>query len=92
VNLCRGIPGRYPLLAPARLGALLGLGEGILFVLVSSLSMPATTPEDAAKSLVLSLVILGAGILVCAGFSALTATLRLRGYAHVLEQQKKTIE
>jgi hypothetical protein len=80
VNLCRGEADRIPWLAPVLIGGLLGLGEGILFIVVSSVGMPATTPEDAAKALVLSLVILAVGILVCAGLCALTATLRLRSY------------
>ena len=81
VNLSQGVPDRYPLLAPLLIGAAVGLGEGILFIVVTSLGMPATTPEDAVKAQVISAGILVAGILLCAGLCALTAMLRLRSYA-----------
>jgi hypothetical protein len=81
VNLCRGDADRPTWLGPVLIGGLLGLGEGILFIVVSSLGMPATTPEDAAKAQVLSLGILVVGIVACAGLCTLTAWMRLRSYA-----------
>ena len=46
VNLCQGGPDRYPLLGPALIGSLLGMDQGILFILVSYLGMPTETPAE----------------------------------------------
>ena len=81
VNLCHGDADRPAWLGPALIGGLLGLGEGILFMVVSNVGMPATTPADAAKAQVLSLGILVVGIIACAGLCTLTAWMRLRSYA-----------
>ena len=77
INMSEGVPDRYPLLGPAIVGALLGLGQGILFLLVSSWAMPVTTPDDQAKAALLTAVIFVGGILACAALSAFTAWLRL---------------
>jgi len=80
VNLCRGDADRPAWLGPVLLGGLLGLGEGILFIIGSNLGMPTNTPEDASNAQVLSLGILVVGIVACGGLSMLTAWLRLRSY------------
>ena len=78
VDLCAGKPDRYPLLAPALAGAVLGLEQGILFWIVSSLGMPAESAADAVKANWLSVILLLGGIFAGAACSTLTAWLRLR--------------
>jgi hypothetical protein len=78
VELSKGRADPQPLLAPALLGALLGLEQGIVFVLVSSLGMPPETPADAQKAAWLSVVVVVLGMLICAALSAAIAWLRLR--------------
>jgi len=78
IQLSDGSPGRIPLLGPAILGALLGLVMGILFALVSVFGMPATSPGDWQKMVVLIVIIVLIGTLICAGLSVFTAWLTLR--------------
>jgi hypothetical protein len=77
VRLCGG---RSGLLGPALLGAALGLGMGVLFIAVTALAMPVSTPEDIGKAILLDGVITVGGVVVCAGCSMLTAALTLRRY------------
>ena len=81
VRLSAGRPSRSQLAGPALLGAALGLLVGILFIFVTALALPAATPEDVQKTLVLDAVIVLAGVGVCAGFSTITAWLTLRRLA-----------
>lgn len=81
VRLSKGRSERYALLGPALVGALLGTGEGIFFILVASLGMPPSTPEDALKTQALIPVIFAAGVIICAALSAFTAWLSLRRFA-----------
>jgi len=80
VMLLDGPPDRYPLLVPALIGALLGLGQGIIFIVVTATAMPSSTPDDIAKSQLLSLVVVVAGVLVCAALGAFIAWLRLHRF------------
>jgi hypothetical protein len=75
-------PERWPLLGPALVGALLGLGMGVLFAIVSSQAMPVgNDPAEIAKAQTLTLIMAVGGIIVCTGLSALTANLTLRRMA-----------
>lgn len=78
VTLSQGNPGRRPGLAAALLGALLGLGLGALFILTTTLAMPSTSAEEAAKAQVLSAIIGVAGVFVCAGLCAFIVSAALR--------------
>ena len=80
VMLLDGPPDRYPLLAPAAIGAALGLGQGIIFIIVIAADMPAATPDDLARTRLLSVVMVAGGILVCAALAAFIAWLRLHRF------------
>jgi hypothetical protein len=77
IDMADGTPPRHPLLAPALVGALLGLGQGIIFLLVSAKAMPVTTGDDQATASLLTVVVFIGGMLVCAVLSVFTAWLRL---------------
>jgi hypothetical protein len=83
VRLSGGLPDRYPLLGPAAIGALLGLGQGLIFILVIGRAMPASTPDDISKTLLLTVVMVAGGILACAAISAFAAWLRLHRFPGV---------
>jgi len=79
IVMSQGNPGRWPLLGPALVGALLGLGMGVLFTVVSSQAMPVgNDPSEIAKAQTLNVVMIVGGTLICPGLSMLTAFLTLR--------------
>ncbi len=71
--------GRPDNLGPALLGAALGLGLGILFILISR-QMPVK-PEEVSNMQAITAVIVVGGIVVCAALSTFTARATLRRYA-----------
>ena len=77
VRLSGGRPGH---LGPALVGAALGLGMGLIFMLVSAQTMPIA-PDEAGKSQILTAVMVLGGIAVCAALSTFTARATLRRYA-----------
>jgi hypothetical protein len=81
IRLSKGQPGRRPLLGAALIGAGLGLGMGVLFILVSAWAMPVgTDPNEVRKMQLFTVCISGGGIVVCAALSVFTAWLTLRRY------------
>jgi len=78
VRLPGGRPGS---LGPALVGAALGLGMGIIFILVSTRAMPVD-PDEVSKTQILTVIITVGGIVICAVLSLFTAKLTLRRYAH----------
>ena len=78
---------RYVLLSDAQpdrfgpflLGAALGLAQGLIFALVSTVTMPADLSE-VNKALLLNLIIIVVGVVVCAALSTFTARAALRQY------------
>ncbi len=54
------------------LGAVLGLGLGVIFVLVSTVAMPVA-PNEVSKTIVLDAIMIGAGMVICAGLCTFTA-------------------
>lgn len=62
-------------------GAALGLGMGIIFILVSTRAMPVD-PDEVSKTQILTVIITVGGIVICAMLSLFTAKLTLRRYAH----------
>ena len=81
IRITGGRKERIPMLGPGLVGGVLGAGMGVLFVLVSSVSMPVgTAPGEATKAIVLDGVILVGGILACAALSIFTAWLTLNRY------------
>lgn len=75
------LSGRQPgLRGPALVGASLGLGMGLLFIVVTALTMPVKA-EEMVNALALMGCIALAGMLVCAVLSTLTAWLTLRRHA-----------
>ena len=85
VQRCEGRPGRPPLLGPALLGGTLGLIMGIIFAVVIYLKVPPVTAKDSIQTAALTLVMLVAGTVACAGFSTLMSWLTLRRYARSSE-------
>jgi hypothetical protein len=78
INLLAGQSERYPFLGPALAGAVLGLGEGMIFVAVTVTGMPLSVPGEIIQGIILTAVIVVGGIVVCAALSAFTAWLALR--------------
>jgi hypothetical protein len=64
---------------PILLGVALGLAQGLIFALVSTVAMPAD-PAEANKALMLTLCMLLVGVVVCAALCAFTARATLRQY------------
>ncbi len=71
--------GRAGSLGPALVGAALGLGMGILFILISR-QMPVK-PEEVSNMQAITAVIVVGGMVVCAALSTFTARATLRRYA-----------
>lgn len=79
VRLSEGRPGRFPLLGPALVGALLGIGMSVLFITVSTLAMPVgNDPGEIAKARNLTAVISLGSIVMCTLFSTITAWFTLQ--------------
>jgi hypothetical protein len=76
VRLSNGQPDR---LGPVLLGAVLGLGLGLIFALVSAQALPVD-PSEVGKSQMLTAIMIVGGIVVCAAFSTFTARAMLRQY------------
>lgn len=83
VRYCEGRPGRYPIIGPALLGGLVGLGEGAVFILVAIVLYPLTTPEDIIKGNGIALIIVIGRVLICAGLSSFIALVSLRRYPKI---------
>ena len=71
VRLSGGRPGSW---GPALVGAALGLGMGIIFILVSTQTMPVD-PDEVSKTQMLTAIIMIGGIVICAVLSLFTAKL-----------------
>jgi hypothetical protein len=72
---------RWPMFAPALVGAVLGLCMGLFYILLSSQTMPVgTAPDEIAKAQTLDITITAGGVLACAVLSMITAWLTLRRY------------
>jgi hypothetical protein len=69
-------PARYAFLGPGLAGLLLGMGEGALFILVISSGLPPYAPSEAFGAAVMTIIMLGGGMLVCTALSVMTAWLR----------------
>jgi len=80
IRLSDNQPGRQPLLGAALVGAALGLGMGVVFVLVSTRTMPVA-PDEVSKMQLLTAFIIVGGSVVCAALSLFTARATLRRYA-----------
>jgi len=75
-TLTAGQSRRWSPLAPALVGALLGLYLGLTFVLVNALALSAGVHgEERLRAWILSLIVLALGIPICAGLSVFTAWL-----------------
>ena len=81
IRLSGGQAGRRLLLGPALAGGLLGVGEGVIFAMGVGSSMPLSSPEDVFKAQLLTVVVIAAGIIICAGLSTFTAWLSLKRLA-----------
>ncbi len=77
VRLTHGQPDR---LGPVLLGAILGLGLGLIFALVSAQALPVD-PSEVGKSQMLTALMIVGGIVACAALSAFTARAALRQYS-----------
>ena len=77
VRLANGQPDR---LGPVLLGAILGLGLGLIFALVSAQAMPVD-PSEVGKSQTLTAIMIVGGIVACAALSTFMARTALRRYA-----------
>src|SRR5512140_2179882 len=77
VRLSDGQPG---LLGPALVGAVLGLGLGLVFALVSTQAMPVD-PSEVGKSQTLTAIMIVGGVVVCTALSTFMARTALRRYA-----------
>ena len=77
VRLSNGQPDR---LGPVLLGAILGLGLGLIFALVSAQAMPVD-PSEVGKSQTLTAIMIVGGIVICAALSTFTARATLRRYS-----------
>lgn len=83
VRLSGGRPGRWPLLGPGLVGALLGAGMSALFILVSRLAMPVgSDPGEMIKARNLTIAISLGSLLMCTFFSMITAWITLQRYAN----------
>lgn len=70
---------RWPLLGPALVGALLGVGMSVLFILVSRLAMPVgEDPVEMEKARNLTAAISLGSVLLCTLFSAITGWFALQ--------------
>ena len=76
VRLSDGQPDR---LGPPLLGAVLGLGLGLIFAFVSTRAMPVD-PADVGKAQTLTIIMITGGIVVCAALITFTARATLRQY------------
>lgn len=83
VILCNGRPGRYPLIGPALLGGLIGLGEGSIYIVVMVILFPLSLPEDIAKGNIFTAMIVIGGVLVCSFLSSFIALVSLRRYSKI---------
>ncbi len=82
VRLSGGRRERWPLLAPALVGALLGMGMSSLFILVSTLAMPVgSDPGEIVKAHNLTIAISLGSIVMCTLFSMITAWFTLQRHA-----------
>ncbi len=77
IRLSDGQPDR---MGPLLLGAVLGLGLGLVFALVSTQTMPVD-PSEVGKSQTLIAIMIVGGIVVCAALSTFTARATLRQYS-----------
>ena len=77
VRLSNGQPDR---MGPVLLGAVLGLGLGLIFALVSAQAMPVD-PSEVGKSQMLTVIMIAGGIVACAALSTFMARTTLRRYA-----------
>jgi hypothetical protein len=80
IRLSDNQPGRRPLLGASLVGAALGLGMGVVFILVSTQTMPVA-PDEVSKMQLLTAFIVVVGSVVCAALSTFTAQATLRRYA-----------
>ena len=76
VILAGGDPDRF---GPSLLGAALGLAQGLIFALVSTVAMPVD-PSEANKALLLNIIMIAVGVVVCAALSTFTARAALQQY------------
>jgi hypothetical protein len=75
-TLTVGQPARWPLLAPALVGAVLGLYLGLTFVVVGTVSLTAGLEgEELARTWGFNLLMLVVSIPICAALSVFTAWL-----------------
>lgn len=72
--------GQSGLLGPALVGAVLGLGLGPVFALVSAQAMPVD-PSEVGKSQALTAIMIVGGVVVCTALSTFIARAALRRYA-----------
>jgi hypothetical protein len=81
ISLSNRQPGQHPLLGAALAGGILGVAEGIFFILVTTFYLPPSTPDDVSKIVILDLVMFVGSTIFCAGSSSFTALLTLKRLA-----------